>query len=116
MITAITQAMCSAIEGGNLPRQSLVGLRTTATQSSVQAWEAGHRAALPAPRASVKSAYIMLALPVLSAIFLLTAHTGLAPEYLLIPAMRGLIVPTAVMVYAARVADQAARTLGSSTP
>lgn len=116
LIIAVTQAMCSAIERGNLPRQSLVGLRTTATQSSDQAWEAGHLAALPALRASVKSAYIMLALAALSAIFFLTAGTNLTPEYLLIPTMGGLIVPAVVMVYAARVADQAARALGSSTP
>ncbi|WPF65228.1 MULTISPECIES: SdpI family protein [unclassified Corynebacterium] len=111
VLTLITvlRATCSAIERGDLPRQSLVGLRTRATQASDEAWEAGHRAALPALRASIASGYVTLALSAVGAVFFLTVGQNLSPNYLLIVTLSGLFVPAVVLMRAARVADRAAR-------
>lgn len=49
VIAALTFAVLLAmIKAGNLTRNGLVGVRTSATMESDAAWQAGHRAAVPA--------------------------------------------------------------------
>lgn len=46
-IGVVVLVLAAMIRNGELPRNRAVGIKTRATLASDQAWEAGHRAALP---------------------------------------------------------------------
>ncbi|MDK8449773.1 SdpI family protein [Corynebacterium mastitidis] len=99
----VVRLLCGAIRRGSLPRQSLVGLRTHETMRSDRAWDAGHRAALPALMACVYLGYAVVALAV--AAYLLFPESP-AP---LILSLGGLLAQGGLVVYAKGPADRAAR-------
>ncbi|MEJ4100485.1 SdpI family protein [Corynebacterium mastitidis] len=99
----VMRLLCGAIRRGSLPRQSLVGLRTHETMRSDRAWEAGHRAALPALMACVYLGYAVIALAVLA--YLIFPESP-AP---LVLSLGGLLAQGGVVVYAKGPANRAAR-------
>lgn len=47
VLGALCQGLVGAIRSGGLDRNGMVGIRTSATLLSEEAWQAGHRAAVP---------------------------------------------------------------------
>ncbi|MCR3720676.1 MULTISPECIES: SdpI family protein [Prauserella salsuginis group] len=97
---------------GELPRNGGIGIRTRATQVSVEAWRAGHEAALPAARKAFRIGCVGAGIGVLVLVVLLVAD---------LPILLGMIAPGICQLvqlgyvgYAVSVANRAARAVTAS--
>lgn len=50
LVAVVVSQVLKAAERGDLPRSGAVGIRTSATKASDEAWAAGHAAAVPVAR------------------------------------------------------------------
>lgn len=98
--------------GGGLEPNTGTGIRTRATQASVEAWRAGHEAALPAARTALQVGYVGAGLGALGLVVLLATD---------LPIPLGMIVPGICQVvqlghigYAVSAANRAARAVTAS--
>lgn len=104
----------SAVGRGTISRNSAVGIRTRATQSSDQAWQAGHRAAAPWLYAS---AAVGVSVGVVSiALSATLAAQGRTSAAVLVVPLGGAVVAMAVLVWATLKADGAARSIDQGSP
>lgn len=107
LLAAAIGAVAGASSRGTLARNDAVGIRTKATKSSDAAWDAGHRAAVPAMRATAWFGAATVLIGVVVAFIVRPGETPGAEITVPVVGFLGEIVGT---VAAARVADRAART------
>lgn len=92
-----------------IERNIVVGIRTSATQASDAAWEAGHRAALPVIKV-VSLVSAGLAVPLILAGVLARTERPTAPVLMLFALGYGTVLVGALL--SARAANRAARAVG----
>lgn len=109
VLTGLSWAMVSACASGSLPRNGAVGIRTKATKSSDAAWDAGHRAAVPAMR---RTAWFGSAAVVLTVLLLVIARPGENPGWEVAVPVIGFVGVVAGLCGAGVVADRAAKKVG----
>ncbi|MBB3050370.1 hypothetical protein FHS23_001365 [Prauserella isguenensis] len=101
-----------AAASGELPNNGSVGIRTRATRESLEAWRAGHEAALPAARKALQVGYLGAGFGVLGLVVLLATD---------LPILLGIIAPGVCQLvqlgycgYAVSFANRAARAVTAS--
>lgn len=67
IITLTAQLLVGSMRSGSLRRNAVVGLRTSATLVSDEAWLTGHAAAVPQMARAARSGWLLLAASVLCA-------------------------------------------------
>ena len=110
-LAGVLQTVKSQVSSGTLTRNSAVGIRTKATQSSDAAWEAGHRAAGPWLLASSITGAAAGVTAIVVAVALL-ATGGENPAVIAVPSA-GLVAMMALLVTAAVKADSSAKNADS---
>lgn len=106
MVVALPAIMVSVSRGaaaGRIPRNGSMGIRTRVTQSSNDAWSAGHTAALPVVRRTWWIALVAVPASIVGQALL----DGDAGAWV---ALTALLVETAVLLFATKAANAAART------
>lgn len=97
----VTQGAVGAVEPN-----SVVGIKTRATQASPAAWEAGHRAALPWTKRTVIAS---VAVSMTGALVLATSSGTRATAVGTVLTLSGFVVLVVGVLIVARVANKAAR-------
>lgn len=112
VLAGLCQVMASQTVQGKLPRNELMGIRTKATKSSDRAWDAGHRAAVPAERVTARFGLVLVVLSVVVAVI---ARPGDEPGWeILVPAV-GFIGVVVGLIGAGVVANRAAKAVAEGS-
>lgn len=111
MLSGLTAALASMCGKGALPRNGAVGIRTRATKSSDEAWDAGHRAAVPLMR---RSAWFGLVMAVVTVVLVVVLGPGEDPGWEVVVPIAGFIGVAVGLCLAGVVADRAAKAVGAN--
>jgi hypothetical protein len=106
LLAGLCQVMVSQTVRGKLPRNELMGIRTRATKSSDAAWDAGHRAAVPAERVTARFGLVLV---VIAAVVAVIVRPGEDPGWeILVPAV-GFVGTVVGLIVAGVAANRAAK-------
>ena len=106
ILTGVSGFLATACRTGTLPRNGVVGVRTKATMSSDEAWDAGHRAAAPALR---RTAWFGLVLIAITVIVLVIVEPGEDPGWEFLFPVVGFVGVTVGICLAGVVANRVAK-------
>lgn len=113
MAGVLCQYATSAAAAGKLPLNSSIGLRTTRTKSSEEAWQAGHRAALPHTKVACVVAIATAVLSVVAAIVANTQDSHPAAVVSVVLIIGGYVGFVGLLFVAMRAANRAVDALGA---